>query len=139
MSATVADPAPGKAVVLFDGDCRFCQKSVAVLRRLDWGRALHFQSARETDRLPPSAVPLDQHAMLKEMHLVTPDRQRAFAGFSAFRWLAWRLPLTLPLAPLAYLPGVPWLGNRVYLWVAKNRFDLVPCDGGACRVPLRRK
>ena len=35
--------------------------------------------------------------------------------------------------------GVPWLGNKLYLWVAKNRFDLVPCDDGGCRVPLRGK
>ena len=26
-----ADPAPGKAVVLYDGDCPFCRKSVAIL------------------------------------------------------------------------------------------------------------
>ena len=33
---TRADPFPGKAVVLYDGDCPFCRKSVAILRKLDW-------------------------------------------------------------------------------------------------------
>ena len=32
-------------------------------------------------------------------------------------------------------PGVPWVGNKVYLWVAKNRFKLVPCKDGVCSLP----
>src|SRR5262245_54459847 len=90
----IADPAPGKGVVLFDGDCAFCQRSIAILKKLDWFKSLHYQSCRETDRLPPSAVPLDAARMIEEMHVVTPSRQRAYAGFAAFRWIAWRLPLT---------------------------------------------
>lgn len=136
---TAADPFPGQAVVLYDGDCPLCQRSVAILRRLDWFHTLAFQNARDTDRLPPSATPLDPKRLLEEMHVVAPDRQTARAGFRAFRWMAWRLPVTLPLAPLFYLPGVPWVGNRVYRWVAKNRLNLVPCRDGACRVPQKRK
>ena len=72
------------------------------------------------------------------MHVLTPDRRQAYAGYRAFRWIAWRLPLTWLVAPFLYLPGVPWLGNRVYRWVAKNRFNLVPCDDGGCKVPLKK-
>ena len=90
------------------------------------------------DRLPPAEVSLDPHRLIEEMHVLTPDRRRAFAGYSAFRWIAWRLPLTWLVAPFLYLPGVPWLGNRVYRWVAKNRFNLVPCDDGGCQVPLKK-
>ena len=48
--------------------------------------------------------------------------------------MAWRVPVLLPLAPLMYFPGVPWVGNKVYLWIAKNRYNLVPCDDGGCRI-----
>jgi predicted DCC family thiol-disulfide oxidoreductase YuxK len=125
--------------VLYDGDCPFCRRSVAILKRLDWLGKLHFQSARETDKLPPAAVPLDPARLLEEMHVLVPSRDRAYAGFAAFRWMAWRLPPLLPVAPLLYVPGVPWLGNRAYRWVAKNRFNLVPCNDGACQVPLRKR
>ena len=137
-TSIVADPAPEKGIVLYDGDCPLCQRSVAVVKKLDWLGRLAYGNARDTDRLPPSAVPLDPQRMLEEMHVVTPDRRRAFAGFRAFRWIAWRLPALWPVAPLLYLPGVPWLGNRVYRWVAKNRFGLVPCRDGACHVPLKK-
>src|SRR5687767_12097992 len=111
------DPAPGKAVVLYDGECPLCRKSVTILKALDWLRQLHYQTAREPDRLPPCREPLDPKRLLDEMHVVTPDRTRAYAGFRAFRWMAWRLPAALFFAPFLYLPGVPWLGNKVYLWV----------------------
>ena len=130
----VADPARGKRVVLYDGLCPLCQRSVRVLKRLDWMHRLHFQDCRDTPNLPPSAVPLELKKMLEEMHVVTPDRKRAYAGFAAFRWMAWRIPVLWPFAPLMYIPGVPWLGRKVYLWVAKNRYDLVPCGDGGCQV-----
>jgi predicted DCC family thiol-disulfide oxidoreductase YuxK len=128
-----------KAVVLFDGQCAFCRRGVGILRRLDWLGRLHFQDARDVAHLPPCADPLDPHRLLEEMHVVTPDRTRALAGYAALRWLAWRVPFGWPVAPFLYLPGVPWLGNRLYRWVARNRFKLVPCDHGACRVPLKRE
>jgi predicted DCC family thiol-disulfide oxidoreductase YuxK len=133
-----ADPFPGRAVVLYDGDCPFCQRSIALLKRLDWFKKLAYHSARDVAGIPPAEVPLDPAKLLEEMHLLTPDRRHAPAGYAAFRWIAWRLPLTLPIAPLLYVPGVAWLGNRVYRWVAKNRFGLSTCHDGACQVPLKR-
>jgi predicted DCC family thiol-disulfide oxidoreductase YuxK len=132
-----ADPARGKAVVLYDGECPLCRRGVRILKRLDWLKRLHYQNCRDTAHLPPCAEPLVPEKLIEQMHLVTPDRKHAYVGFKAFRWMAWRLPLTLPIAPLLYIPGVGWLGHKAYLWVAKNRFDLVPCDDGGCRVPLR--
>lgn len=132
------DPAPTRGVLLFDGQCPLCTNSVRLLKALDWLGRVHYQNAREVDQLPPCDVPLEPKRLLEEMHLVTPDRRRAYAGFQAFRWLAWRLPLAVPVAPLLYLPGVLWLGNRVYLLVAKNRFNLVACAQGACSLPGRK-
>lgn len=132
---TTTSPADGKAVVLYDGACPLCQRSVRILKRLDWLKKLHFQDARDTKHLPPSEVPLVPRRLLEEMHVVTPDRKQVYAGFKAFRWMAWRLPLTVLFAPFLYIPGVPWVGNKVYLWVARNRFKLVPCKDGVCSIP----
>lgn len=136
--AMITDSAKTQAVVLYDGDCAFCQKSVRILKSLDWLHRLKIQDARDTDNWPRTAIPLDLKRMLEEMHVVTPDRRRVYAGFSAFRWIAWRLPATLIIAPLLYLPGIPWLGNRVYRWIARHRYQLVPCSNGECRLPIGR-
>ncbi len=136
MADVKADPAKGKGVVLFDGRCPLCQRSMRSLKRLDWLRRLHFQDCRDLAALPPSAVPLDPKRMLDEMHLVTPDRKRVYTGYRAFRWIAWRIPVLAPFAWLLYLPGMPWLGTKAYRWVARNRYNLVPCREGVCQVHL---
>lgn len=123
-----------KAVVLFDGMCEFCKRGVALWKRLDWRGRLAFQDCRDTANLPHCAEPLDRHRMLEEMHVVTPDRKHALRGYAAIRWMAWRVPLGWPVAPLMYLPGVPWLGNRAYRWIARRRYRLVPCSHGECRI-----
>lgn len=137
MTPTTAPPTTGKAVVLYDGACPLCRRSVRILQKLDWLNKLHPQDARDVANLPPCEVLLVPKKLLEEMHVVTPDRRHAPAGFRAFRWLAWRLPLAWPLAPLLYLPGAAWLGGKVYRWVARNRFNLVPCKDGVCHLPAK--
>jgi predicted DCC family thiol-disulfide oxidoreductase YuxK len=124
-----------KAQVLYDGQCPFCRRSVALLKRLDWLGRLSYIDARDRAHLPAGPPSLDPNRLLQEMHVVTPDGRHVYQGFGALRWLAWRLPLLWPVAPLLYLPGVPALGQRLYLWVARNRFRLVPCHGGVCAGP----
>jgi len=129
----------GKAVVLYDGECPLCKKSVSILKKLDWLNKLTFQNGRDVERLPASKVPLDPQRLIEEMHLLTPDRLHAYPGYKAFRYMAWRLPLTMLFAPFMYVPGVPWIGNKIYLWIAKNRLKLVPCDDGGCKVHFPKK
>lgn len=132
-SPTTPDP-DRRALVLYDGQCPLCRKSVGHLRRLDWLGRLRYADARDPANVPTTA-PLDPAMLLKEMHVVTATGRHAYHGFAAVRWLAWRLPLLWPLAPFLYIPGVPALGQRLYLWVARNRFRLVPCHGGVCTLP----
>jgi predicted DCC family thiol-disulfide oxidoreductase YuxK len=129
--------AADRALVLYDGQCPFCRKSVELLRRLDWLGRLGYADARDPAQVPAGAR-LDPGRLLDEMHVLTAGGRRVYHGFAALRWLAWRLPLLWPVAPFLYLPGVPAVGQRLYLWVARNRFRLVPCHGGVCTLPQRR-
>jgi predicted DCC family thiol-disulfide oxidoreductase YuxK len=124
-----------RAIVLYDGQCPLCRKSVAILTPLDWLKRLEFRDARDPANVPAREPPLAPARLLEEMHLITPDGSTVHHGFHVFRWMAWRLPLLWPLAPFLYLPGVPWLGQKVYMWVARNRYQLVPCKDGVCQVP----
>lgn len=138
--AEPAIPAPWdgrRTLVLFDGSCPFCRASVGWVRALDWLGALEFRSFRIEGAAPLLDPPLDPEKMDAEMHVVAPRGRRVYHGFWAFRHLAWRLPALVPLAPFLHIPGVGWLGQRVYLWIARNRFGLVPCKDGACQLPAR--
>jgi len=124
-----------KPLVLFDGLCPLCQASVRWLKRLDWFSAIEFKDAREPPNIPVMEPILLQSRLLEEMHLITADQKKSFHGFKAVRFVFWRLPLLFLSTPFMYIPGVPWLGQKVYLWVARNRFNLVPCIGGICHLP----
>lgn len=126
-----------KAKILYDGQCPLCLKSVAGLKRLDWLKVCEFANARESQVLADLQVDVSPERLLEEMHLLTPKNQKVLHGFAAFRWLSWRLPACWLIAPFLYLPGVPWLGQKLYLWVARNRFRLVPCHGGVCTLPQK--
>ena len=135
----MSEPFPNRAVMLYDGDCAFCCKGVSILKKLDWRGTLVYHDARDMAGVPDNSASLNQEAMLEEMHLLTPDRQRAYVGYNAFRWMAWRFPATMLIAPLLYIPGVPWLGSKVYRWVARNRFKIIPCNEQGCKVHAPEK
>jgi len=64
----------------------------------------------------------------RDMHVITPVGQ-TYAGFDAYRSLAWVIPLLWLVLPLLYLPPVKWLGSKIYRRVADNRCTT------ACRLP----
>jgi predicted DCC family thiol-disulfide oxidoreductase YuxK len=120
-----------RAQVFYDGFCPLCRKSVHLLQQLDWLGVLEYIDVRQ-DTPHVQELPVAAERLLEEMHLRTPDRGQVLHGFAAFRWMAWRLPLLWTVAPWLYLPGMARVGQWAYLWVARHRFQLVPCHGGLC-------
>jgi len=122
-----------QARVLYDGDCAFCRRSIAALQKLDWLRRFAYVNVRDTKEAILQQPPVLGAPLLEQMHVVTPAG-KLYGGYGAVRWLAWRVPLLCPCAPFLYLPGVTQLGDRLYRWVARHRFQLVPCQHGACQI-----
>jgi predicted DCC family thiol-disulfide oxidoreductase YuxK len=73
------------------------------------------------------------------MHVVGDDG-RLLAGFEGVRRLLRELPLGFPLWLLFRLPGMSWLGVKVYQFIAHNRYRInklvgVPvCENSTCKV-----
>lgn len=124
-----------KARVLYDGDCAFCCKSVVLLKKLDWLKKLDYVNVRDESQAFLKETPVAGAPLLEQMHVLPRHGQSLYAGYRAIRWLAWRLPLTWVAAPFLYLPGMTWVGQKLYLWIARNRFKIVPCEHGVCSIP----
>ena len=106
--------------VIYDGLCTFCLRSLRVVRALDVRHVLQFHDANERlqvlERFPQLAgVDLDA-----AMYAVD-ARGRVYAGFYAFRRIAWSTPLTWWLLPILYFPGVSLVGAKAYELIAANR------------------
>jgi predicted DCC family thiol-disulfide oxidoreductase YuxK len=126
--------APGGAAaawtLIYDGDCAFCGRCVALVRRWDARgrvRAVPFQDPDALSGLP--AIP--RAALESAMHLVSPTGEVS-AGAAALPVILRLLPLGTPVASLFRIPGVPVLASRVYETVARNRHRL-GCGSTVCR------
>jgi len=117
--------------VLFDGGCGLCTRSVAWLRHLDRHQMLRFVDITTDWEAIATAHPgLERDACAVAMHVIDPDG-RITTGFDGFRTIAWVLTTLAPLAPFLHVPGVPFIGRRVYRYVAAHRTT-------TCTVPHRR-
>ena len=122
-------------LVVFDGGCGFCTRTVAVLQRLDLLGRLRFVdlnvSAASLTSIHPS---LTAEACLADMHVVVGRESGAVSiktGFDGYRSIAWVLPIAWPTLAILYVPGVPAVGRRIYRFVASHRSTT------SCRLPPR--
>ena len=106
----------GRALLVYDGGCGFCQESVKRVQALDLFGYLDLRDG----------------GALEEMILIEPSG-RLSGGFNAFRRMTVRLPLLMGAAPFVHLPGAAWLGTHVYRWVASHRYLIWP-RANACAV-----
>jgi predicted DCC family thiol-disulfide oxidoreductase YuxK len=124
-------PPARRHAFLYDGSCGLCQRTVAVLRRLDlFGRIEFLDALADWPRVHAAYPSLAQEDCLRTMHVVTRGG-RVATGFDAYRAIVWSLPLLWPVAPILYVPGVPAVGRRVYARVAAGRHR------NGCPVPDR--
>ena len=112
-------------VVLFDGECPLCNRSVAFLARHDRGHRLryaHLQGRFAAEHLPPE---LRSAARDGSVVLLEPKKNGRVSLRSAavLRALAHTGGAWRPLAVLAALPGAVPLLNVLYAYVARKRDD----------------
>jgi predicted DCC family thiol-disulfide oxidoreductase YuxK len=119
--------------VLFDGQCPRCRASMALLTAADPDRVLE---PIDLNAVEPASLhaSLTRDACMASMHAVT-SSGKVRAGFDAMRVVLGWLPLTWPLAAIAWLPGVAWIGRRVYNQLAASRARDGSCTDDACALP----
>lgn len=118
-----------KLVVLYDGHCRLCQRSIFGLTVLDWLHRLQFVDFHHARERNAHAPHISLNALQHAMHVKQLDGKFK-KGYYAFRELTWHLPALWIIAPFLYVPGIDIIGNAVYKAVAKNRLE---CKDGQCR------
>ena len=112
---------PAHDTVLFDGECRFCQRQIAILRALDVQRRFIYTSLHE------SSVSIDfpelSSEQLQEQMFVIDTQGNARGG---------------AVAVLLHIPGTLPLWNWLYAFVAKRRLWIAgKCDDGSCQLPRK--
>jgi len=126
-------------VILYDGLCALCIQSVRIIKRLDWRHAFVYTDVQDWVTVHARYPQIDHAAAIGAMHIVRPDGN-VYAGYPGVRQIIRQLPLVFWMYPLLYLPGISWLGPKVYGWVAEHRYQLnryiggpIACENGTCQ------
>ena len=124
---------------IYDGYCVICNQTRRTVMALDWLHRVEFLNIHDWNEVNARYPTLDYDTAMGQMHLVTPAGD-LMGGFPAVRRLLRELPLGYPLWLLLHLPGMNWLGNRVYRFIARHRyrinrlFGMPVCEDGTCKV-----
>ncbi len=134
-------PAKNQYVAIYDEQCEVCQSFVAWLRLLD-RRQQVAPVPIDPDLLPRLHSDLKIPDCLRELHVVTPSGS-ILRGWDAVAALARLFPPTRLIGWLGRVPPFRWVGQIGYRFLARNRYAVSKCRGGACRVArpdeVRRK
>lgn len=120
-----------RPLLIFDGDCAFCTKSADIFKRL-----LGEQVQIEPWQFIPeqmAALGLTDEDGLTQVWFAEPSGKLTGGAEAVNRGLG-QLWWFRPLSWLYYLPGIKQLQNRVYRWIAANRYRL---PGGTPACALR--
>ena len=131
-NAKTNDEKPVRGWIYYDAACRFC---VAGRRR--WGGVFERRGFEWLPLQTPGAAArlgVTPEKLMEEMW-VLPAGARPVNGVGALIELLHHVWWLWPLALVLRLPGLNALAQRVYRWVAANRY----CFSGACDVSVRRR
>ena len=118
-----------KIRVFYDDQCEVCQACVSWLRLLDRKDRTECIGIHPETLQPYSALTID--GCLQQLHVIDSDGQ-IVAGWTAVARLARLSPYTWLIGALGAIPPGSWFGRLLYGSVARNRYSLSKCRGGAC-------
>ena len=119
-----------RALMIFDGECGICTSSANAIRR--WIRPdCDIEPWQRTDI---AAFGLTETECTQAVQFVTAER-RVLSGSRAVMRMLRTAPQPWPvLGAIGDAPGVAWVADRVYRWIAANR-DRLPGSTPACSLP----
>src|SRR5215831_4144306 len=113
-------------LVYYDDQCEVCQAGISWLQFLD-RRHLVRPIALSSATLPAGLLLED---CLRELHVVTTTQ--TLVGWDAVARLARLFGWTWLIGLIGGVPPFSWLGRILYRYVARNRYAVSRCRGGAC-------
>ena len=132
VAAATTPRAPGRATLVYDGDCGFCTRSAHFVKRVVDRRDRY--DVRPWQELDLEAMGLtarqcDEAAQFVGVDASVESGHRAVASALRNGSPGWR-----PVGHLVVAPGISWVAARAYRWVAEHRHQL-PGGTAACARP----
>lgn len=106
--------------VLFDGNCKICRRTIAILQRFDVFGRIAYVNALDHPQLERLGLAwVDSVELFQDMHAISGKSK--WKGYDAYRKLTLRIPWFWPVWPLLWVRPVPDIGKIIYRKVADSR------------------
>ncbi|WP_121606025.1 DCC1-like thiol-disulfide oxidoreductase family protein [Virgibacillus sp. Bac332] len=125
-------------IVLYDGWCPFCIKSINKFRKLDWLKRIEFQSFRESSTSLPLGV--DISMLERRMYSIILPTNKLENGINSINRICKNIPFLWFFVPLLSLSSKIGMGQKVYDWIANRRtiFPTGSCNEKTCEIPIKK-
>ena len=123
-----------KHILLYDGDCPMCTFQSRLISWMDWLNKVSLVPIKDP-RATQAAPQITREDLLEAIHCITPEGT-VYRGARAFRFLGLRIPLLVPFGLFLWFPGIIWIAEKVYAYIAKHRLAISKLFGckGACAI-----
>jgi predicted DCC family thiol-disulfide oxidoreductase YuxK len=134
-------------IVLYDGNCILCLKSVDGLSKLKTTVPLKLLPLQEADVAELFPGDTSVNDLLAQIHVIERqgEEQHVFRGPDAVVRILRTVPSLAWLEKIYRLPGCKSIASLLYRLIAKYRYQLFgkkdDCDSGACQIhrPTRKE
>ena len=109
----------GKPIIAYDNHCLFCIHYKKKIESLDKKKKLEWIGI---DNFNHKKYGLKKDDLLKEMHLII--NGRIYQGYYAWKQIAKKIPLLFPMYCLSLIPGIDFIGDKIYKMIAKHRYKV---------------
>lgn len=130
--------------VVYDGECNLCLATTAKLRGLQSKANIHFISIQSIEQgkqsvKVPGIEQVSYTSLYEKIH-VADEQGMLFAGADGIIRIMHTLKGFWPIAVIYHIPGMKLLGDRLYRFIAKRRYDWfgkteLSCTVDGCQLP----
>ena len=108
-----------KPAIIYDNRCLFCINYKNKIERLDKSKRLKWIGI---DSFNYKKYNLKKDDLLEDMHLIV--NGKIYRGYYAWKQITGKISLLYPFYITSLIPGIDFIGNKIYGIIAKHRYKL---------------
>src|SRR3989338_5243464 len=106
-----------KPIIAYDNTCQFCTAAKRDMEKIDRKKKLKWVGISNFNY---KKYKLKKDDLLKEMYFI--EDEKIFKGYYAWKQIAKNIPLMYPIYLISLIPGVDFIGDKVYRAISRHRY-----------------